>query len=130
VRSNSTYVPIGGAAGKLHRWSAQGAQIAYLSPNRLAERIAEDVAILQQNGFPPGRVLARAPGESYGELIAKDLPDILLEDDCESIGADEIAYLQIPVDQRTRVLSIVIPEFEGIDHLPDSLSELLRPSND
>ena len=128
VRSNATYVPIGHAAEKLRRWSAQGAQIDYLSPNREAERLAEDKAILHQNDFPTGRIFAREPGETYGELIAKDPPNLLLEDDCESIGADEVAYPQIPAKQRERILSLVVPEFAGIDHLPDSLSELFRPN--
>jgi hypothetical protein len=129
VRSHATYVPIGRAADKPRCWAAQGAQIDYLSPNRGAERLAEDQTILHRNDFPPGRLLARAAGESYGELIAKDPPDLLLEDDCERNGADEVAYPQIPADQQARILSLVVPEFAGPDHRPDSLSELLRLSH-
>ncbi len=53
------------------------------------------------------------------------MPDVLIEDDCESIGgAEEITWLQLPAAARARVRSIVVAEFGGIDHLPDSLEEL------
>lgn len=70
--------------------------------------------------FPPGRVLARQPGETYGDVAERELPDVLIEDDCESIGADQITYPQIRPDLQARIKSIVIPEFGGIDHLPDA----------
>lgn len=37
----------------------------------------------------------------------------------------QIAYPQIRPDRRSRIKSIVVPEFGGIDHLPDSLQDLL-----
>jgi hypothetical protein len=48
----------------------------------------------------------------------------LIEDDCESIGVTELAYGQISEDVRRQVKSIVVPEFGGFSHLPDSLEEL------
>ena len=121
LRDFASYVPVGGAVAKLRRWAAQGAEIAYLS----AHRDPADAEVLRRNGFPPGRILAREPGETYGEVAARELPDLLIEDDCASIGADEIASTQIPAEARGRIASIVVPEFGGIDHLPDSLEELL-----
>jgi hypothetical protein len=53
------------------------------------------------------------------------MPDVLIEDDCESIGgAAETTDCQIRPDLRARIRSIIVPEFGGIDHLPDSLDEL------
>ena len=52
--------------------------------------------------------------------------DVLIEDDCESInGSGEITYPQIRPELRARITSIIVPEFGGIDHLPDSLEALL-----
>jgi hypothetical protein len=81
--------------------------------------------VLRTCAFPPGRVLAREPGESYGQVAAREMPDVLIEDDCESIGAAQITYPQIRPDLRASIKSIVIPEFGGIDHLPDLSQALL-----
>jgi hypothetical protein len=81
--------------------------------------------VLRAHGFPAGRVLACKPGESYGDVAVREAPDVLIEDDCESIGADEITYPQIPPDVRARIKSIVIPEFGGLDHLPDNNPQAL-----
>jgi hypothetical protein len=70
-------------------------------------------------------VLARGPGESYGDAAGRESPDVLIEDDCESVGAEEITYHQIPPKTRARIKSIIVPEFGGVDRLPDSLTELL-----
>ena len=48
-----------------------------------------------------------------------------IEDDCESIGFGEITYPQIRPEVQARIKSIIVPEFGGIDHLPDSLQALL-----
>jgi hypothetical protein len=48
----------------------------------------------------------------------------VIEDDCESIGADQIAHPQVRPDLRARITSIIVPEFGGIDYLPDSLDAL------
>jgi hypothetical protein len=112
----TAYVPIEGAVTKLRRWHEQGAEIVYLSPHR----DPADAVVLEKHGCPPGRILARQPGESYGDVVGREMPDVLIEDDCESIGAGEIAYPQIRPELRARITSIVVPEFGGLDHLPDS----------
>jgi len=58
-------------------------------------------------------------------LAGREAPDVLIEDDCESSGADQITYPQIPPDVRARIKSIVIPKFGGLDHLPDDPQALL-----
>jgi tRNA(Ile)-lysidine synthase len=37
-------------------------------------------------GFPPGPVLFCSPSESYANIAEQVLPEVLIEDDCESIG--------------------------------------------
>ena len=121
----AAYVPVGGAVAKLRRWEERGAEIAYLSSHRDPDGVAKDAEVLRRHGFPPGRILACTAGESYGVLAERARPDVLVEDDCESIGgAPQLAYPQIPAPLRAGIGSIVVPEFGGIDHLPDSLEEL------
>src|SRR5262249_46397699 len=90
-----------------------------LSSHRSSDAVALDAAVLRRNGVPTGRVLHRTFGESYGDVAGRDVPDVLIEDDCESIGgAQELTFLQIRPEIRGSIISIVVPEFGGIDHLP------------
>ncbi|MGA2828710.1 MAG: hypothetical protein ABSF03_21620 [Streptosporangiaceae bacterium] len=125
VRDYAAYVPVGDAVAKLRRWQDAGARISYLSSHRDADDVAKDVVVLRTYAFPPGRVLAREAGESYGDVAGREMPDVLIEDDCESIGAGQITYPQIRQDRRDRIKSIIIPEFGGIDYLPDDPEALL-----
>ena len=122
----AAYVPIGESAAKLRGWAAQGAHVAYLSSHREPGDVELDADVLGRHGFPPGPILARGPTESYGQIVEREMPDVLIEDDCESIGAAEISYHQVRPEARRRIRSIIVPEFGGIDHLPDSLAELAR----
>ena len=122
----AAYVPVGGVVAKLRRWQEQGAQIDYLSSHRDPDDVAKDALVLQKHGFPPGRILVRRADESYGDVAGRELPDLLIEDDCESIAdGGEVTYPQIPPQLRARIRSIIVPEFGGVDHLPDSLQELM-----
>ena len=125
VGDYAAYAPVGNAAAKLRRWQEGGARISYLSSHRNPDDVALDAFVLQAHGFPVGRVLARQPGENYGDVAGREAPDVLLEDDCESIGAGQITYPQIPAALQARIKSIIIPEFGGIDHLPDNPQALL-----
>ena len=122
----AAYAPVDNAVAKLERWLGQRAQMDYLSSHRNAEDVAKDASVLRKHRFPSGRVLARQPGESYGGLAQRAMPDVLIEDDCESIGADQITYTQIRPELRAHIKSIIVHEFGGIDHLPDSLQALLN----
>ena len=119
------YVPVGGAVAKLRRWRDAGATVDYLSSHRVPADVGLDSAVLRTHGFPAGRVLARGPGESYGDVAGRAAPDVLIEDDCESIGSGQITYPQIRPDVRARIKSVIVPEFGGIDHLPDDPQALL-----
>ena len=126
IRDPLAYVPVDGAVAKLWRWARNGAEIAYLTSHRHPFHVAEDAAVLRRWGFPPGRVIARRDGQSYGDVAERELPDVLVEDDCESLDGDaEITYGQIRPELRPRIRSIVVPEFGGIDELPDSPGALL-----
>jgi hypothetical protein len=125
VRDFASYVPIGDAARKLHTWRMQGANLIYLSSHKRPEHVELDQVVLTTSDFPAGQVVFRSPGESYQDLAERVLPDVLIEDDCESIGGEqEMIFPRLRPALQERIISIVVKEFEGIDHLPDDLIAL------
>ncbi len=123
----ASYVPVGNAAQKLQAWCRSGAEIVYLSSHRNAGDVEMDELVLQKHGFPQGQVFFRREGESYGDVVERALPDILVEDDCESIGGEaEMTTPQIKPGLRDKIKSIVVREFGGIDHLPDDPAALIN----
>ena len=121
-----SYVPIGHAAEKLRQWKSQGAAITYLGAHKTTDDVRVDVAVLKTHGFPIGPLFFRQGKEAYRDVAERIRPDILIEDDCESIGGErEMTYPQIRPEFRGMIKSVVVKEFGGIDHLPDEISELL-----
>jgi len=60
-------------------------------------------------------------------VAEKVLPDIIVEDNCESIGGEtELTYPGIRPELKSKVKSFVVKEFGGIDHLPDNIAELMK----
>jgi hypothetical protein len=96
VREYAAYVPVGEAVTKLRRWQDAGAVVDYLSSHRNPDDVALDALVLRTHGFPAGRLFARRSGESYGDFVGREALDVLIEDDCESIRADQVTYPQIP----------------------------------
>lgn len=138
VRDLGSYVPIGNVAEKLNTWVRQGAKILYLSAltedkkargDEIVERegLKVDREILDRYEFPKGAIYHRQKGENYAQIAEKLAPDILIEDDCESIGGEkEMTITFIRPEIKQRIKSISIKEFSGIDYLPDKLNELLQ----
>ena len=87
-RNFSSYIPVGHAVEKLETWSQQGAEIVYLSSHKKIEHVQEDLVVLQRYSFPSGQTVFRQPGETYQQVVERVLPDVLIEDDCESIGGE------------------------------------------
>ncbi|MFH1404807.1 MAG: hypothetical protein ABIH21_01755 [Patescibacteria group bacterium] len=137
VRDYFSYTPVGNAPEKLQEWAKQGAEIYYLSALTTSKRargdevvteemLKADKTVLDRYGFPEGEIYHRKDSEEYKEVINRiePLPNILIEDDCESIGADEMVYPSLQPELQTKIKSISVPEFGGIDHLPDKLENL------
>jgi hypothetical protein len=119
------YVPTPCAVERLRSWVGAGWEIAYLSSHRRPADVAADERVLQAHGFPAGPVLYRRPGQTYGDVAAPFVPDVVVEDDCESSGGEaETVFLQLPIDLRARVDSVVVPEFAGLCDLPTGLGAL------
>jgi len=126
VHDYKSYVPIGNAVKKLQRWKKDGAEILYLTSRRKPEEVQQIQYVLKKFKFPDGQLLFRQKGEEYKDVAEKLIPDILVEDDCESIGGrQEMTYPYIRPNFKKMIKSVVVKEFGGIDHLPDKISQFL-----
>lgn len=130
IPSYESLFPIGDAPSKLSAWSTQGAQIVYLTSRREPGEVAQVREAMEHFGFPNGELHFRQPGETYQDVAARLLPDLIIEDDCASIGGEaEMTYPHLPLEIKAHIRSVVVPEFGGIDHLPDCLSMDMSCSN-
>ena len=120
------YIPVGHAVEKLVCWKKQGAIILYLTSRRIKKEVEAIRNILRKYNFPHVESLYfRLQGEDYKDVAERLSPDIIIEDDCESIGGVvEMTYPHINPQKRCLIKSIVVKEFSGIDNLPDSLDKL------
>jgi hypothetical protein len=131
LRDFAGYIPVGHAPEKVRQWAVQGAEIVYLTPHRVAEDVEADRKALHRHGFPLGQILFRAEGADYAETVRRARPDVLVEDDCESIGGSrEMVSPHLDPNERARIRVFVVPEFGGIDHLPGSVRELMGRETD
>jgi hypothetical protein len=122
-----SYVPIDRAVDKIGSWQNQGCVIQYLTSRTNTEEINEVKKVLKKNNFPEGALLFRGKNEDYKDVVERSAPDILIEDDCESIGgAPEMTITHVSPEIRKKIKSITVEEFGGIDHLPDDVSRLVN----
>jgi hypothetical protein len=120
-------IPSGNAPAKLQNWKRQGAEIAYLTSRTKPDEIGMVKHLLEQYDFPQGELFYRREGEGYKDVAERILPDLLIEDDCESIGGEvEMTYPHIKPEPKARIKSIVVKEGGGIDHLPDNFLDLMK----
>lgn len=125
VADYASCIPVGSAANKLQIWKRQGAEIAYLTSRTTPDEVADIQTVLKRYNFPTGKLFFRREGEQYKDVAEQILPDLLIEDDCESIGGEvEMTYPHIKPEMKQKIKSIVVKEFGGIDHLPDNISDL------
>ncbi len=123
----SASIPVGEAVAKLQTWRQQGAAIAYLTSRTRAKEVEAIRTVLDRYVFPEGRLWFRRPGEQYKDVAERVRPHVLVEDDCESIGGEaQMTYPHIRPDVKTQIVSIVVKEFGGIDHLPDDITALAK----
>ena len=120
VRDFKNYIPVGNAVEKLKSWKKQGAEIVYLTSRKIRSEIEIIKKILSKYNFPDWQNLYfRKQGEEYKDVAERLVPDVLIEDDCESIGGEkEMVYPHIKEELKSKIKSVVIKEFEGIDNLP------------
>ena len=124
VKDYSSYIPIGNSPKKITKWKQQGAKIFYLASRRKPEQIKDIKNVLKRYNFPDGELLFRKEGEEYKDVAETMIPDVFIEDDCESIGEDEVTITHVNPKIRAKIKSIHIKEFVGIDHLPNKIQDL------
>jgi hypothetical protein len=129
IHHYASYIPVGNAAKKVQKWRRQGVKICYLSSHKTAKDVETDRSVLKKHAFPDGQIFFRRNREEYRDVVERirPLPDVIVEDDCESIGGKtEMVYSNLRSELRNRIKSIVVREFEGIDNAPDRISELMK----
>jgi len=128
--NHTKYVPIKNCIAKINSWSSNGAQIIYLTSRRKESSIQSVKRILVKYGFPGQYLYYRSRGEKYKDIVENIMPDILIEDDCKSIGGRwQMSITNIDRAIRNKIISIIVKEFKGIDLLPDNLTELMNYKN-
>lgn len=131
VHEYSTYIPIGNAAQKIRQWQNQGVTILYVTSRTEPKQITKIQKVLMRYGFPKGELVHRETGEEYHHVAEHIMPDILIEDDCESIGGeDEMTITHVSTKTKEKIMSISVREFRGIDDLPDDIHKLISPLKD
>lgn len=127
VQDYESYVPVSNAVNKLQNWKKDGADILYLTSRKKAEEIKQIQNVLKKFKFPEGQLLFRQKNEEYKDVAERIIPDVIVEDDCESIGGiNEMTITHVKPEIKKRIKSIPVKEFGGIDHLPDKLSALIE----
>ena len=124
-RDYASYIPVGKAVLKLNNWADAGAEIIYLTSRIKPAEVEAIGNVLNRHGFPRGRRLFRQGKQAYKDIAEVLLPDVLVEDDSESIGgAEQMTITNIDATIKRRIKSIVVQEFGGIDLLPDKIESL------
>ena len=122
----ANYIPQGKAVEKLNKWKQQGATIYYLTSRKAGQQLEDIKTVLKKYNFPDAQNLHfRQQNEEYKDVAERLMPDILIEDDCESIGGEkEMTYPYINPEVKKQIKSVVVKEFAGIDDLPDDIQQL------
>ncbi|MFH1286555.1 MAG: hypothetical protein ABII02_02275 [Candidatus Magasanikbacteria bacterium] len=124
IHDYASYVPVMNAPAKIKGWHDLGAEIIYLTSRKKPHEIEQIKSVLKKYGFPKGRLEYRQGKEEYKDVAERIMPDVLIEDDCESIGGEkEMTITHVSPDKKANIKSIPLKEFGGIDHLPDNLTE-------
>src|SRR3989338_9170877 len=103
VKDYSSYIPIGNSPKKITKWKQQGAKIFYLASRRKPEQIKDIKNVLKRYNFPDGELLFRKEGEEYKDVAETMIPDVFIEDDCESIGEDEVTITHVNPKIRAKI---------------------------
>nr|WP_319489920.1 hypothetical protein [uncultured Caproiciproducens sp.] len=124
--NHNSYQPIGNCVEIIKDWQGQGANIVYCTSRKAKQ--AEDVAaLLKKYGLVGAELYYRSKREKYKDIVERIQPDILIEDDCKSIGgAWQMCITKVSPKIKENVVSIVIGEFKGIDDLPRNVVTLTQ----
>lgn len=124
--NHKKYYPIKNCVEKIKKWEDQGARIVYLTSRRRIRSVNAIRDLLLGHGFPGSFLYFRTQRDKYKNISEALKPDVLIEDNCKSIGGRwQMVIPHVDDEIKSKIHSIVVKEFYGIDHLPDSLIELI-----
>lgn len=111
------YQPIGNAVEIVNTWYEKGCEIYLLSYVRKA-RYNFIKSVVDFYSMRYTEILCRREGETYSEIVENLKPNILIEDDCKSIGGlKECCITDVKDEIKADIQSVIVPEFSGIDSI-------------
>lgn len=123
--NHTSYIPIKNAVAKITSWYKQGFEIMYLTSCKKEKHVGEIKELLIKNQFKGQNLYYRDKRQKYKDIVEEIMPDILIEDDCRSIGGKwQMCITYVKPEIKVGIKSIVVNEFKGIDDLPDKLGEM------
>ena len=127
--NHKSYIPIGNAVEILKAWQDQDANLIYIT-SRKGQQADEIANLLKKYDFPGIDLVARDSKDNYQSIVEKLQPDILVEDNCRSIGGSwQMCITKTKAEVKDKIASIVVPEFKGIDHLLTDIKTYCPKSN-
>lgn len=124
IMNVNSYVPAGNAVQTIQAWSDQGADIVYCT-SRKGRQAENMVKLLDKYGFTGTYLVSRENNEKYSDLVEAVRPDVLVEDDCKSIGgAWQMCITNVEAELKSRIKSYVVEEFTGIDNVHIDIESL------
>jgi hypothetical protein len=122
--NHRTYIPIGNAVSLIEAWYQQNAEILYCT-SRKGKQAEEVAQLLKQYRFAGSKLYFREKKQKYKDIIEIVRPDILIEDDCRSIGGSwQMCITNVSPEIKDSIKSIIVKEFTGIDNLSSSVQLL------
>lgn len=111
------YKPIGNAVKTVNALYDAGHEI-YLCSYVHKPRCNFIKSVVNFYGMSYTEIVCRGRNENYSDIVERLRPDILIEDDCKSIGGlKECCITNIKEEIKRDIKSIIVPEFAGIDNI-------------
>lgn len=111
------YKPIGHAVEIVNALYDKGYNI-YLCSYVRQRRYPFIQSVVDFYGMKYTEVLCRGRNEQYRDIVERIRPDILIEDDCRSIGGQaQWCITHVSDELKAQIQSIIVPEFKGIDEI-------------
>lgn len=111
------YKPIGNAVKIVNEWHDKGYEI-YLCSYVRKVRYSFIKSVVDFYGIRYKELLCRAKGEKYSNIVERIKPDVLIEDDCKSIGGlKKCCITDVKEEIKIGIQSIIVLEFAGIDNI-------------
>lgn len=111
------YLPIGQSIKIINDLYDKGNEI-YLCSYVRKNRYIFIQSIMDYYKVKYTKILCRDKNEEYSHLVERIQPDILIEDDCKSIGGEKNwCITNVKEEIKQNINSIIVEEYSGIDHI-------------